>query len=57
MSYRPDDHEIVGHDVEAPDAVADDAAALIRHEMEQAYPLKVPLVAEAHVGLNWDEAH
>ena len=43
--------------VEAPDAVADDAAALIRHEMEQAYPLKVPLVAEAHVGLNWDEAH
>jgi DNA polymerase-1 len=43
--------------LEAPLARAEAVAALVKQEMEEAYPLEVPLVAEAHVGGNWDEAH
>ncbi|MGQ8820672.1 DNA polymerase I [Bibersteinia trehalosi] len=31
--------------------------ALIKAEMEKAIVLKVPLIAEVGIGLNWDEAH
>ncbi|MBK4722177.1 DNA polymerase I [Azospirillum sp. YIM DDC1] len=42
---------------EAPDAEAERAAALVRAVMEGAATLGVPLVADAGIGNNWDEAH
>jgi DNA polymerase-1 len=32
-------------------------SSLLRHEMEQAATLKVPLVVDIGTGNNWDEAH
>jgi DNA polymerase-1 len=43
--------------LEAPEAQAEDVAAMVKKEMEGIFPLEVPLVAEAHVGKNWDDAH
>jgi DNA polymerase-1 len=43
--------------VEASEAKAEAIAALVKHEMEHVYPLKVPLLAEAHWGRSWDDAH
>ena len=43
--------------VEAPEGEASAVAELVKREMESAYPLAVPLVADAHQGSNWDEAH
>lgn len=43
--------------VEAPQEKAAEVAALVKREMENVYPLKVPLLAEAHVGKSWDDAH
>ncbi|AWJ85915.1 DNA polymerase I (plasmid) [Azospirillum sp. TSH58] len=42
---------------EAPEDQAERAAALVRSVMEGAAALGVPLVAEAGIGGNWDEAH
>ncbi|QCO06674.1 DNA polymerase I [Azospirillum argentinense] len=42
---------------EAPEDQAERAAALVRQVMEGAATLGVPLVAEAGIGSNWDEAH
>ncbi|AWJ94886.1 DNA polymerase I (plasmid) [Azospirillum baldaniorum] len=42
---------------EAPEDQAERAAALVRQVMEGAATLGVPLVAEAGIGGNWDEAH
>ncbi len=42
---------------EAPRERAEELAGLVQHEMEHAVELKVPLVAEAHIGDNWREAH
>ncbi|TWA82722.1 DNA polymerase I [Azospirillum brasilense] len=42
---------------EAPEAEAERAAALVRAVMEGAATLGVPLVADAGIGNNWDEAH
>ncbi|QCO18847.1 DNA polymerase I (plasmid) [Azospirillum brasilense] len=42
---------------EAPEDQAERAAALVRSVMEGAATLGVPLVAEAGIGGNWDEAH
>lgn len=42
--------------VEAPEAEAEQAAAILREEMESAIRLDVPLVAETHVGNTWLEA-
>jgi DNA polymerase-1 len=42
--------------VEAPEAEADRAAALLTEEMQAVVDWPVPLVAEAHVGVNWYEA-
>lgn len=42
---------------EAPEAKAEAAATLVREVMEGAAQLGVPLVAEAGIGDNWDEAH
>ncbi|CAO3381933.1 DNA polymerase I [Azospirillum argentinense] len=42
---------------EAPEDRAERAAALVRGVMEGAATLGVPLVAEAGIGGNWDEAH
>ncbi|HKI58335.1 MAG TPA: DNA polymerase I [Trueperaceae bacterium] len=41
---------------EAPEARADEVARLVEDAMADAYPLKVPLVAEVGVGVNWLEA-
>ena len=42
---------------EAPEDQAEAAAKLVREVMEGAATLGVPLVAEAGIGGNWDEAH
>jgi DNA polymerase I len=42
---------------EAPEAEAEQAAALVRAVMEGAASFSVPLVAEAGIGSNWGEAH
>ncbi|MBP2311236.1 DNA polymerase I [Azospirillum soli] len=42
---------------EVPEAEADSAAKLIKEVMEGAAQLGVPLVAEAGIGDNWEEAH
>ena len=39
--------------LEAPLAEAEKAQALLREEMEQAFEMRVPLVAEAHSGYDW----
>lgn len=42
--------------LEAPLAEAEKAQALLREEMEQAFEMRVPLVAEAHSGYDWYSA-
>ncbi len=42
--------------VECPESEADTVMALVTEEMQSAAQLKVPLVAEAHVGESWYEA-
>ena len=42
--------------LEVREDAADEVAALLKHEMEEAYPLSVPLVADTATGTNWDEA-
>ena len=41
---------------EVPAAAAETAKRLLSEEMEKAFPLAVPLVAEASVGANWADA-
>lgn len=43
--------------LEAREDVAEEAVALLKEHMEGAYPLTVPLVVDAAIGKNWDEAH
>ena len=43
--------------VECPEAEADRVKAILVREMEGAYPLSVPLIAEAHSGKSWLECH
>ena len=43
--------------VECPEAEGDRIAAILEEEMEQAVSLDVELVAEAHVGHSWADAH
>ncbi len=43
--------------VECPEAEAEQVARLVEEEMEQVVSLRVPLVAEAHVGRSWMDAH
>ena len=43
--------------VEAPKDEAAQVAEEVKAQMERVMPLDVPLVAEAHVGRTWDEAH
>jgi DNA polymerase-1 len=48
------------HDELLLEARESDTAAvseMVKREMEHAFPLKVPLVAEPHAGQNWDQAH
>ena len=42
---------------ECPEAEAERVAALLEEEMERAVTLSVPLIAEAHSGHSWAEAH
>ena len=42
--------------VECPEAIAEDVAKLISHEMEHVAQLQVPLTAEAKIGKSWFEA-
>ena len=41
---------------EAPEAELDPAEAVVREEMEGAYPMRVPLKVDLGVGQNWKEA-
>jgi DNA polymerase I len=41
---------------EAPPEETQKLAAMVKHEMEQVYPLDVPLVADIGVGENWRDA-
>ena len=43
--------------LEVREDAAQDAAALVKKEMEGVYPLSVPLVVDTAVGKNWEEAH
>ena len=43
--------------VEAPTEEAESVAAIVQKEMQNIFPLKVPLDASAHIGPSWDEAH
>ncbi len=42
---------------ESPEEEVETASALIKHEMENAYLTRVPLLVEVGVGNNWLEAH
>jgi DNA polymerase-1 len=42
---------------DVPKKELDNIQKIIKHEMEIAMPLKVPVVAEAGNGNNWLEAH
>ena len=42
--------------LEAPRAEADRVTAILKEEMEQAFPLRAPLVADAAYGADWYEA-
>ena len=42
---------------EAPEAEVEQVVAIARAQMEQVYPLEVPLVADVGVGASWAEAH
>ena len=43
--------------VECPETEADQVKTILVREMEGAYPLSVPLIAEAHSGKSWLECH
>ena len=43
--------------VECPEAEAEHVRKLLEEEMENAVQLSVPLIAEAHIGHSWAEAH
>ncbi len=40
---------------EAPDAELEELKSLVTNTMEQAYPLKVPLIVDVDIGKNWQE--
>jgi DNA polymerase-1 len=42
---------------EVPEPAAGEVAELVKHEMENAWALAVPLVADVRTGANWAEAH
>jgi DNA polymerase I len=43
--------------LEVREDAASEAEALLKKEMENVYPLSVPLVVDSAIGKNWDEAH
>jgi DNA polymerase I len=43
--------------VEAPEAEAEETAGKVKHVMENAASLSVPLTVETFIGANWHEAH
>ncbi|HEX7500838.1 MAG TPA: DNA polymerase, partial [Polyangia bacterium] len=42
---------------EVPQSDLDDFRPWVKHEMESAYELQVPLVVEVHTGPSWGDAH
>ncbi len=43
--------------LEVPEGELDRASALVKDEMENVYPLKIPLKVDINWGKNWEEAH
>ena len=43
--------------VECPEAVGDQVRVILEEEMQRMMELSVPLIAEAHVGKSWADAH
>lgn len=43
--------------VECPQAEAEQVARLVQEEMEHVLTLRIPLLAEAHIGQSWSDAH
>jgi DNA polymerase-1 len=43
--------------LEARADAAQEAGTLLKREMEEVYPLSVPLAVDVSIGTNWDEAH
>ncbi|PIP66791.1 MAG: hypothetical protein COW93_03775, partial [Parcubacteria group bacterium CG22_combo_CG10-13_8_21_14_all_41_9] len=43
--------------LECPKSDADRVSKFVQEEMESVAKLKVPIVVEAHVGDNWEQAH
>ncbi|MBC8166712.1 MAG: DNA polymerase I, partial [Bryobacteraceae bacterium] len=42
--------------LEAPPGEADEVRTLVKHEMENVFPLSVPLIVDTGVGDNWRDA-
>ena len=43
--------------MECPETEADQVKTILVREMEGAWPLSIPLIAEAHSGKSWLECH
>lgn len=43
--------------LEVPEALGEEVSAMVKREMEGIFELEVPLIAEAHSGPTWDDAH
>ena len=42
---------------EAPEEIAEETLALVKKMMEETAKLDIPLIADAQIGANWNEAH
>ena len=42
---------------EAPEEIAEETLALVKKMMEETAKLDIPLIADAQIGTNWNEAH
>ena len=42
---------------EAPQEIAEETLMLVKKMMEETAKLDIPLIADAQIGANWNEAH